>query len=159
MIIQCVNCNKKFEVSSHLIPDSGRNIQCGSCNHTWFYKKTVETQNSTKETFLQTVPGPEVKVSGNFDLNQTDQLNEEQSNEKKEIIKKTSADKVKKSDFKIIKIFSFLIVFAISLVALIIILDTFKSPLGLIFPNLELLLFNLFEILKDIFLFIKNLIS
>jgi hypothetical protein len=29
----------------------------------------------------------------------------------------------------------------------------------LIFPNLELLLFNLFEILKDIFLFIKNLIS
>ena len=159
MIIQCVNCNKKFEVSSHLIPDSGRNIQCGSCNHTWFYKKTVETQNSTKETFLQTVPGPEVKVSSDFDLNQIGQLNKEKSNERKEIIKKTNTNKVEKSDFKIIKIFSYLIVFAISLVALIIILDTFKSPLGLIFPNLELLLFNLFEILKDIFLFIKNLIS
>ena len=159
MIIQCVNCNKKFEVSSHLIPDSGRNIQCGSCNHTWFYKKTSETQNSTKETFLKTIPDHKVKVSSDFDLNQIDQLNEDQSNEKKEIIKKTSTDKVKKSDFKIIKIFSYLIVFAISLVALIIILDTFKSPLSLIFPNLELLLFNLFEILKDIFLFIKNLIS
>ena len=157
MIIQCVNCNKKFEVSSHLIPDSGRNIQCGSCNHTWFYKKTVETQNSTKETFLQTVPGPEVKVSSNFDLNQTDQLNEEQSNEKKEIIKKTSADKVKKSDFKIIKIFSYLIVFAISLVALIIILDTFKSSLSNYFPNLELILYNLFETLRDLILFAKDL--
>ena len=159
MIIQCVNCNKKFEVSSHLIPDSGRNIQCGSCNHTWFYKKTVEMQNSTKETFLQTVPSPEVKVSSDFDLNQIGQLNKEKSNERKEIIKKTNTNKVEKSDFKIIKIFSYLIVFAISSVALIIILDTFKSPLSLIFPNLELLLFNLFEILKDIFLFIRNLIS
>ena len=38
MIIQCVNCNKNFEVKSSLIPKNGRNIQCGSCNHVWFYK-------------------------------------------------------------------------------------------------------------------------
>ena len=33
MIIECISCNKKFEVNSELIPDSGRTIQCGSCKN------------------------------------------------------------------------------------------------------------------------------
>ena len=37
MIIECINCNKRFEVNSELIPSSGRTIQCGSCNHIWFF--------------------------------------------------------------------------------------------------------------------------
>ena len=37
MIIQCTSCNKKFEVNVSLIPPEGRDLQCGSCNHTWFY--------------------------------------------------------------------------------------------------------------------------
>ena len=42
MIIECINCPKKFEVNSDLIPDDGRTIQCSSCNHIWFYKKTSQ---------------------------------------------------------------------------------------------------------------------
>ena len=42
MIIDCVNCSKKFEVNASLIPDNGRTIQCGSCNHVWFYKPKIE---------------------------------------------------------------------------------------------------------------------
>jgi predicted Zn finger-like uncharacterized protein len=38
MIIDCIKCTKKFEVNASLIPDNGRTIQCGSCNHVWFYK-------------------------------------------------------------------------------------------------------------------------
>ena len=38
MIIECINCNKIFEVNSELIPSTGRTIQCGACNHIWFYK-------------------------------------------------------------------------------------------------------------------------
>ena len=38
MIIECINCHKKFVVNSDLIPTAGRNIQCGSCNHLWFFK-------------------------------------------------------------------------------------------------------------------------
>ena len=47
MIIQCVNCNKNFEVDSSLIPENGRNIQCGSCNYIWFYRHIdkVKTNN------------------------------------------------------------------------------------------------------------------
>ena len=39
MIIECINCYKKFEVNSNLIPINGRYIQCGSCDHKWFFKK------------------------------------------------------------------------------------------------------------------------
>ena len=60
MIIECINCNKKFDVNSELIPESGRTIQCGSCNHIWFSnlqlknlkyskKSTVETKKSNNE--------------------------------------------------------------------------------------------------------------
>ena len=38
MIIECVNCNKKFNINPDLIPQEGREIQCGSCNHRWHYK-------------------------------------------------------------------------------------------------------------------------
>ena len=41
MIISCINCNKKFDLNSDLIPESGRLLVCGICNHEWFYKKEV----------------------------------------------------------------------------------------------------------------------
>ena len=55
------------------------------------------------------------------------------------------------------KFFSYLIVFIISLGALIVLLDTLKTHLINIFPALEVLLFNLYETLKDIKLFIIDL--
>ena len=55
------------------------------------------------------------------------------------------------------KFFSYLLVSIISFVALIILIDTLKVPLIAVFPGLEILLFNLFEILKDIKLFIIDL--
>ena len=45
MIIECPNCYKKFNVKSSLIPESGRNIQCGSCNHVWFFKLIADVQS------------------------------------------------------------------------------------------------------------------
>ena len=38
MIICCPNCNKQFKINHSLIPDNGRNLKCGSCDHVWFYK-------------------------------------------------------------------------------------------------------------------------
>ena len=48
-------------------------------------------------------------------------------------------------------------VFIISFVALTILIDTLKTPLINIFPGLETVLFSLFEMLKDIKLFIIDL--
>ena len=41
MIITCPSCEKKFEIDESLIPEKGRNLQCGSCNKKWFYKKHI----------------------------------------------------------------------------------------------------------------------
>ena len=138
MIIECINCHKKFEVKSSLIPQSGRKIQCGSCNHIWFYK---EIKNVTKD---------EIKIKDD---------NHKNAEIIKELDKKEIKDKPKTNNLNFSKFLSYLIVGIISFVAIIVILDTFKSPLKKIFPNLEIFLFSLNETLKDIFLFIKNLLQ
>ena len=63
----------------------------------------------------------------------------------------------KKSLFNLSKLLSYFLVLIISFISLIILLDTFKSPLSIIFPNLEIILYNLFETIKDINLFLKDL--
>ena len=55
------------------------------------------------------------------------------------------------------KFLSYIIVSIITFIAIIIVLDTFKDPLSNIFPNLELVLYNLFETLRDLILFAKDL--
>ena len=64
----------------------------------------------------------------------------------------------KNSDFTIGKFLSYILVGIISFITLIIFLDTFKSPLYSYFPNLEFLLFNFYETIVDISLFVKDLI-
>ena len=41
MIIECPNCNKKFEIDQNLVPNDGRLLQCGNCSHKWFFKTNV----------------------------------------------------------------------------------------------------------------------
>ena len=76
----------------------------------------------------------------------------------KKEIPKAIPEAVKKSPNKGSKFFSYLIVFIISSIALVILLDTLKTPLINVFPGLEIVLFNLFETLQDIKLFIIDLI-
>ena len=49
MIISCINCNKKFEVNSDLIPNEGRLLQCSSCNQEWFFKNEISNNIVKKE--------------------------------------------------------------------------------------------------------------
>ena len=162
MIIECTNCNKRFRVDEDLIPENGREIICGSCNHTWHF-----TPEKTSEKSL-VLDNEIVGLQKKQDQNNTD-FHEDFSNIKSE--KDTKNDQIKfsnkiKVDLKIDKkntysktsnFFSYLIVVIISLIALIILVDTIKSPLINIFPGLEIVLFNLFETLKDVRLFITDL--
>ena len=45
MIIICPCGDKKFEIDAALIPDEGRTLKCGSCDHVWFYKKEEQIDN------------------------------------------------------------------------------------------------------------------
>ena len=148
MIIVCVNCNKKFEVSSELIPTTGRIIQCGSCNHTWFFKLK---KNPTISDNIANNKRPFSKKKEKKDLNnQIDKI----INSKDTALVKYQ----KKSNFTLSKLLSYIVVIIISFIGLILVLDTFKFQLYNLFPGLEFLLFSLFETLKDIHLFIKDLI-
>ena len=161
MIITCPNCNKQFKIDNSLIPDEGRDLQCGSCNHIWFYK-TEEVNNEVyklnEEILSNDIESKAEKI--NEKKQSLEKITTEINNEKKDKIfekqKKNTSFKNTKNHGN--KFFSYLIVFIISLVALIILIDTLKSPLINVFPRLEIILFNLFETLQDIKLFIIDLI-
>ena len=182
MIITCNNCNKKFDIDSSLIPDKGRLLQCASCDHKWFFKK--EVLENTVNPIVEDIDNDNVNIfvqnnlSNNDEINPSDLLKdevhvdtEEKLDEKIEVNNEeepknkidantnertTTNDKPKKQkNFKILNIF---IVAIISFVAFIIIVDTFKYPIGKIVPNVEFILYNLYESIKDISLFIRDLI-
>jgi predicted Zn finger-like uncharacterized protein len=141
MIISCPVCPKKFEVDSSLIPNKGRYLLCGSCDHKWFYKKDLTKEKNITETVSKK------------EINKI--------KPKKEKIKKTevskfeSSHKAKKNNK--IGILSGILIFLISFIALIVIIDTFENIIKVIFPNIDVIMNSLYETLQDIILFIKDL--
>jgi len=169
MIITCNNCNKKFDIDSNLIPDKGRLLQCASCEHKWFFKKealentvsqinedisinniNIFDQNSSSTDVEESVldaPKDEVEVDLEKETKDKIEINIDESLQ-------VNTKPKKQKNFKILNIF---IVAIISSVAFIIIVDTFKYPIGKIVPNIEFILYNLYESIKDISLFIRDL--
>ena len=158
MIISCENCNKRFEVSDNLIPEQGRLLQCSSCDHKWFFKKTeklikkkepkkIIKEDDNKilsETFVEKKIEKEEITNTSLNEETLSEIDDEQPQVKKD----------KKTNY--LKIF---IVIIITFVAIIIIIDTFKHQISFIYPDIETLLSNLYESLKDINLFLRDLIK
>jgi len=106
--------------------------------------KNIETKIEKKDKNIKKDKNPLEKI--NIEIKE--KISEKQKNKIK------SKNKVNKGS----KFFSYLIVFVISFVALIILLDTLKTPLINVFPSIEIILFSLYETLQDIKLFIIDLI-
>ena len=162
MIITCPCEKKQFKIDSSLIPQEGRELQCGSCERVWFYKPKNESEAplTLNENISDNIIEPVINTNDK-NIEFSKKLQKEKIIEH-EIKKKTSKEipnKIKKlvNENKGSKFFSYLIVFIISIVAIIILLDTLKTPLIYVFPGLEIVLFNLFETLQDIKLFIIDL--
>ena len=147
MIIVCPFCEKKFEVDENLIPDKGRLLKCGSCNHTWFFNKNASEQ--TEPLIDKPANKKEILYK---DENIDKSVSKVPIKQGSELIKYNP-----KYNFTLGKFLSYIIVSIITFVSIIIVLDTFKDPLSNIFPNLELVLYNLFETLRDLILFAKDL--
>ena len=164
MIINCPNCNKRFKINTSLIPVEGRDLKCGSCDHVWFYK--IEDKNleplSLKEDIINNEDKHEIvdkKIERTNEVKKSSSQSKIDTKDKKDLDKIAdkqipSKNKTKNTSSKF---FSYIFVFIISFVALIILIDTLKTPLINIFPGLENILFSLFEMLKDIKLFIIDL--
>ena len=133
MIITCPNCNKQFKIDNYLIPDEGRDLLCGSCNHFWFYKIEEENTQALKlneelESKYIEKKDESKKEKREKKTKQLQKTNTQINNEK---ISENQKNKntSKNIENKGSKFLSFLIVFIISLVALVILLDTLKTKL------------------------------
>ena len=183
MIIICNNCNKKFDLDSNLITDKGRLLQCAGCNHKWFFKKEIP-ENTVESLIVKTnednsinffdqdnlinrkeinpldITKEETEVDTGKKHDEKIEVNNEEVPKNKidaNINERTTANAKPKKQ-KNFKILNFFIVAIISFIAFIIIVDTFKYPIGKIVPNVEFILYNLYESIKDISLFIRDLI-
>ena len=93
MIIKCVNCQKKFSVNAELIPPTGRTIQCGSCNHIWFFD--IKYQNE--------LDIDEPKVNNKTNILSEKKVSKHKTFKNDKIIKEPTVKKVKKKEFEIIE--------------------------------------------------------
>ncbi len=159
MIVSCEKCTKKFNIRDDLIPEEGRLLQCGNCSHKWFYKFSDQNKNLEKKN-------SDNIINNEFDINEEKKILErivkksipvekkESKKEEKNINNKTA--KKLKTNSNLLKR---LIVLIISIIALIILIDTFRFQIEKFIPGINLVLNNLYETLKDLFLFSKDLIN
>ena len=154
MIITCPRCQKSFNIDDKLIPTEGRLVKCGACDHTWFFKPTENIKNKQKAATPDTTINEEEKREF-IRVNRTKET-------KKPKVDKTTGNKkylpaIKKEKSKnFSKLF---LVFLITIIAIVILIDTFKVPLSYIIPNINFYLDNLYQSLIDIKLFTINLIN
>ena len=172
MIIECPNCSKKFNLDEKLIPKNGRTLKCSSCSHIWHHKVSLNIDNNNNKIPENT------NIKSDIKLSQTDE-NDNEVNKKYKVKdalniseesiseKKIKDSKVETKDTKVnnekssgIKmVFIYLIILIISLLGLILLLDTFKYNLSNVFPILIPLFDSFFETMLDLKLFFKDLIN
>ena len=154
MIIVCPSCSKNFNVRDDQIPDKGRLLQCSSCKHEWFYTKN-------------TIP-----VDDNLDEQSNDELaqesfgilDEEENRDDEVIVEDKTIELEKRKNIKKekttkVNFFKLLLVFIISFVAFVLIVDTFIVQISVYIPFAEKYLDNLYQSIIDISLFFQNLIK
>ena len=154
MIIVCPCDQKSFNIDDKLIPKEGRLVKCGVCNHTWFFKPSENIERKQDTATANT----SIKEDENREIIRVKQNKEaikpkvDKTKENKKYLPAIKREKNKNFS----KLF---LVFLISIIAIVILIDTFKVPLSYIIPNINFYLDNLYQSLIDIKLFTINLIN
>ena len=161
MIIKCQNCGKKFNLDINLIGKSGRLLQCGNCDHKWFYKNLANSDDKLddkiKDLEEKNNKPDETIESANKDLQQ--EKNKQEESIKANVDKKDKSNNTKNENKNSENLINIFLVFLISLISLVIVIDTFKDNLSLVIPGLIPFFENLYQTMHDIQLFLKDLIS
>ena len=170
MIIECPNCNKKFNLNDKLIPESGRILKCSSCDHIWHHKisttenvedlKLSKDNNTKLDDNISEIKKNEDEHKEEIndekfnDINQ-EVLSEENNQDGERDIKDKKESDEKQGKIKMLLVYFIIVI--ISLLGLIFLLDTFKPYLSSKFPNITPFFDSFYEILLDFKLFIKDL--
>ncbi len=163
MIIECPACSKKFNIDEKLIPDEGRLLKCGNCDHTWFYKKEknliLETETIKKNEIEENKT--EIKIEPvDVPIKQTKKIRKKIS--KKSSTKESTSKELVSIDKSSISrennIIKKIFLIIISVIAFILLIDTFKNQISLIFPGILKMSDSLYLVINDLKLFIKDLV-
>ena len=150
MHIKCTYCQKTFQIDEKLIPDSGRLLQCGKCDHQWFFnKEKLEKIIDKQEDNLKQSYKEDIKLKKQIESEILLKPEQDENNE-------TITNKHKKQSNNFLNTFLVLI---ISFIAFVLIVDTFKIQIKTFYPEIENLLNSLYQTLTDINLFFKDLIK
>ena len=167
MIIECPNCDKKFNLEGKLIPENGRTLKCSNCDHVWHYK--ISLNKKTDEQKISEDKNSEVDINtAKKDNDIQKKINIEGISDKsKEVIPKIKTDELEteknderadyKTGIKLKMIFVYFVIFIISLLGLLFLLDTLKYNLSNVFPGIIPLLDSFYQTVLDFKLFFKDL--
>ena len=162
MIINCNKCDKNFNLDSSLIPHNGRLLKCGNCGNEWFFKLKSEEFNEEENispNYIQSKVNEKENLES--DITNTDIKihipNDEQKYNKSDLVSKNN--NIKKINYSSKNILGKLVIFLITVFALIFLIDTFKLYLANFFPSIIPILDNLYGTLQDLSLFFKDLFN
>ena len=162
MIIECPACSKKFNIDEKLIPSEGRLLKCGNCEHTWFYKKEEKINLEPETTKISQIEENklEIKIEPVKEpIKQTKKIKKISKKSSTKISKSKELVSIDKSSVSrenniIKKIFLVII----SIIAFILLTDTFKNQISVIFPGILQMSDSLYLVINDLKLFIKDLV-
>ncbi len=159
MIIECQACSKKFNIDEKLIPDEGRLLKCGNCDHTWFYKKEENLKLETESIKINEIEENKSEINiepVDVPIKETKKIRKKSSTKESTSKELVSIDKssVSKENNIIKKIFLIII----SIIAFILLIDTFKNQISVIFPGIVQMSDSLYQVINDLKLFIKDLV-
>ena len=163
MIIECPACSKKFNIDEKLIPDEGRLLKCGNCEHTWFYKKEekikLEAETTNKSQIEENKS--EINIEPVEDpIKQTKKIRKKIS--KKSLTKESTSKELVSIDKSSVSrennIIKKIFLVILSIIAFILLTDTFKNQISVIFPGILQMSDSLYLVINDLKLFIKDLV-
>ena len=163
MIIECPACSKKFNIDEKLIPDEGRLLKCGNCDHTWFYKKEEKLILKTETIKINEIEENKSEIN----IEPVDIPKKQTKKIRKKISKKSSTKESTSKELVSIdkssisrenNIIKKIFLIIISIIAFILLIDTFKNQISVIFPGIVQISDNLYLVINDLKLFIKDLV-
>ncbi|MDC3162528.1 zinc-ribbon domain-containing protein [Candidatus Pelagibacter sp.] len=163
MIIACPACSKKFNINEKLIPDEGRLLKCGNCDHTWFYKKEENLILETETIKINEIEENKSEInikSVDVPIKQTKKIRKKIS--KKPSTKESTSKELVSIDKNSVSnennIIKKIFLIIISIIAFILLIDTFKNQISVIFPGIVQMSDSLYLVINDLKLFIKDLL-
>ena len=163
MIIECPACSKKFNIDEKLIPDEGRLLKCGNCDHTWFYKKEENLILETESIKINEIDENKSEIN----IEPVDVPIKQTKKVRKKISKKSSTNESTSKELVSIdkssvsrenNIIKKIFLIIISIIAFILLLDTFKNQISIIFPGILKMSDSFYLVINDLKLFIKDLV-